>query len=165
MPPEKVEEYISKIDESCFQSFQPEIRYDILLDINRFLLEALKVGYEYAVYKFGDCCLDDSTAANIRARLSLAISGKVQSSCEKPPEASYAPEYLMSALGRSSFIGAYYISIASTIHNELIARIVLFFSSFSTFQVLLSKQANHYLENGQITEYLIDLTQKENQKV
>ena len=111
MPPEKIEEYISKIDESCFQSFQPEIRYDILLDINRFLLEALKIGYEYAVYKFGDRYLDDPTAANIRARLNLAISGKMQSSCEKPPEASYAPEYLMSSLGKSSFIGAHYISI------------------------------------------------------
>ena len=237
MPPEKIEEYISKIDESCFQSFQPEIRYDILLDINRFLLEALKIGYEYAVYKLGDrylddptaanirarlnlaisgkmqsSCekppeasyapeylmsslgkssfigahyisiastihneyavyklgdryLDDPTAANIRARLNLAISGKMQSSCEKPPEASYAPEYLMSSLGKSSFIGAHYISIASTIHNELIAHVVLFFSPVSAFQVLLSKQANLYLENGQIAEDFIDLTQKENQKV
>lgn len=165
MPLEKIEEYISKIDESCFQSFQPEIRYDILLDINRFLLEALKIGYEYAVYKFGDRYLDDPTAANIRARLNLAISGKLQSSCEKPPEASYAPEYLMSSLGKSSFISAHYISIASTIHNELIAHVVLFFSPVSAFQVLLSKQANLYLENGQITENFIDLTQKESQKV
>lgn len=134
MPLEKIEEYISKIDESCFQSFQPEIRYDILLDINRFLLEALKIGYEYAVYKFGDRYLDDPTAANIRARLNLAISGKLQSSCEKPPEASYAPEYLMSSLGKSSFIGAHYISIASTIHNELIAHVVLFFSPFAALR-------------------------------
>lgn len=125
----------------------------------------MKIGYEYAVYKFGDRYLDDPTAANIRARLNLAISGKMQSSCEKPPEASYAPEYLMSSLGKSSFIGAHYISIASTIHNELIAHVVLFFSPVSAFQVLLSKQANLYLENGQITEDFIDLTQKESQKV
>lgn len=71
----------------------------------------------------------------------------------------------MSSLGKSSFIGAHYISIAPTIHNELIAHVVLFFSPVSAFQVLLSKQANLYLENGQITENFIDLTQKESQKV
>ena len=121
--PEQIQNYISKIDESLFQELQPEIRYDITLDINRFLLEALKIGYEYALLKFGDAYWDDPTALKIRNRLNCAISGKMQDTCERPPEASYVPDYLMQGLSRTPLIGAHWISITSTLHNQLVAHI------------------------------------------
>ena len=158
--PEQIQNYISKIDESLFQELQPEIRYDITLDINRFLLEALKIGYEYALLKFGDAYWDDPTALKIRNRLNCAISGKMQDTCERPPEASYVPDYLMQGLSRTPLIGAHWISITSTLHNQLVAHIILFFNPVSSFQVLLSEQADCYLENGQILEDFVELPHK-----
>lgn len=158
--PEQIQNYISKIDESLFQELQPEIRYDITLDINRFLLEALKIGYEYALLKFGDAYWDDPTALKIRNRLNCAISGKMQDTCERPSEASYVPDYLMQGLSRTPLIGAHWISITSTLHNQLVAHIILFFNPVSSFQVLLSEQADCYLENGQILEDFVELPHK-----
>lgn len=155
--PEQIQKFVSKIDESLFQEFQPEIRYDIMLDTNRFLLEALKIGYEYALFKLGDSYWDDPTALKNRNRLNCAISGIMQDICEKPPEASYAPVCLMQELIRTPLIGAHWLSIASTLHNQLIAYIILFFDPVSSFQVLLSEQADRYLESGQILEDVIDL--------
>lgn len=158
--PEQINALVSKIDESKLRKFQPEIRYDITLDINRFLLEALKIGYEYALLKFGDAYWDDPTALKIRNRLNRAISGKMQDTCERPPEASYVPDYLMQGLSRTPLVGAHRLSITSTLHNQLIAHIILFFDPVSSFQVLLSEQANCYLENGQMLEDFIDLPHK-----
>lgn len=157
--PEQIQKFVSKIDESLVQEFQPEIRYDIMLDINRFLLEALKIGYEYALLKFGDAYWDDPTALKIRNRLNRAISGMMQDTCERPPEASYVPDYLM-RLSRTPLVGAHWLSITSTLRNQLIAHIILFFDPVSSFQVLLSEQANCYLENGQMLEDFIDLPHK-----
>ena len=74
-----------------------------------------------------------------------AISGKMQDTCERPPEASYVPDYLMQGLSRTPLIGAHWISITSTLHNQLVAHIILFFNPVSSFQVLLSEQADCYL--------------------
>lgn len=67
---------------------------------------------------------DDPTALKIRNRLNCAISGKMQDTCERPPEASYVPDYLMQGLSRTPLIGAHWISITSTLHNQLVAHII-----------------------------------------
>ncbi len=84
----------------------------------------------------------------------------MQDTCERPPEASYVPDYLMQGLSRTPLIGAHWISITSTLHNQLVAHIILFFNPVSSFQVLLSEQADCYLENGQILEDFVELPHK-----
>lgn len=115
---------------------------------------------EYALLKFGDAYWDDPAALKIRNQLNCAISGKMQDICERPPEACYVPDYLMQGLSRTPLIGAHWLSITSTLHNQLIAHIILFFDPVSSFQVLLSEQADCYLENGQILRDFIELPHK-----
>lgn len=147
IPLEQINCLISKIDSSCLKTIRPDIQFDITLDINRFLLESLKIGYEYASLKFGDAYLDDPTAVNIRKQLFRAISGEMCCTCEKPPEANLFPLQKGQDLDGSPVIHALFI--ASTLDNKLIAYIFLFFSPIFSYQVLLSLQADRYLENGE----------------
>ena len=119
----------------------------IFAETNRFLLESLKIGYEYATLKFGDAYLDDPTAVNIRKQLFRAISGEMCRTCEKPPEANLFPLQKVQDLVGSPVIHALFI--ASTLDNKLIAYIFLFFGPIFSYQVLLSLQADRYLENGE----------------
>lgn len=54
MPENVIQEALDKVDEMETHFSQPEIQYDATVEFNRFFLEALKIAFEYAVYKFGD---------------------------------------------------------------------------------------------------------------
>ena len=73
MTDEQIESEFKKIPNIKNAEYQPEIGYDITVEFNRFYMEALKIAYEYAIYKLGDIYLEDVTAKKIKEYLYRAI--------------------------------------------------------------------------------------------
>ena len=54
LPKNEIQDVLDKVNNIEFECFQPMVQYDCTIEFNRFYLEAIKIAFEYAVYKLGD---------------------------------------------------------------------------------------------------------------
>ena len=150
LKPEEQEKLLDQARKNAKEvSYVPQIRYEIEINLNRFFLEVLKIGYEYAVRALGERYLEDETAREIREFLYDAICGKLEEECPRPKQVMLFPEEWKEKMGRKQFPEKiHFIMMTHTCDNELVVVIVLFGDWNFSYVVLVSREANQYLDES-----------------
>ncbi len=144
MPEEVIQEKMSKIDEMKSQCYQPKVSYDITVELNRFFMEALKIAYEYAIYKIGDDYLEDSRAMEIQQYLKMAKDGEMKNKCDEFYGVSFLPKEIKAILQNVSDLNIHMLMLHPDRDKKLIAEIILFMEPMLSFSVLVSQNSNKY---------------------
>lgn len=148
LKPEEQERLLAQAPNSTEEvSYVPQIRYEREMDWNRFYMEALKIGYEYAVCVLGERYLEDETAREIRGVLHDAICGKFEQECPRPKQVGLFPKESQEKMAKLQFSSpVHLIGMAHTIDNGLIVLISLFGDWPFSYIVSVSKNADRYPE-------------------
>lgn len=157
------EKQIAKILENAVHdsnNYQPEIRYDFTVEFNRFYMEALKIAYEYAIYKIGTNYLEDATAQMIKNYLYKAIKGEMKEICMDCPNVCMSPQIIKDALQQVRGINCHMIFLHADAENKLIVDIVLFMESAFSFSVCVSEDADRYEIAKEFPVEVIDIIPK-----
>lgn len=136
-------------------------KQDAKLDLARFKLAAIKIAYEYAVEKLGESYTTDEGAAILRAYLKAGREGKkkftnneykiISERCHCGDSFTEIAEKV-AEIYRNMTGGCkikYMIYISRDGGDNLICGIRILDTSFLTFTVFLSKDANNYLNGGE----------------
>lgn len=129
-----------KVTPKCFQE---EIEYTIEIDFNRYMLEALKIGYEFAVYLLGNKYERDPIGEEIRAFLQKSINGDYAESCPHIPWVTLMDQSLF-RLFISLSSSSHFVLIHPNIQGFLCAEVSLLAYKGLSFSVLLSEKAIDY---------------------
>lgn len=120
----------------------PTVEFPFEIDINRFHLEAVKIAYEYALYKLGEIYMDDQRAIQIKELLFAAINGEMINKCDDIPFVAEPPREILDSLSKIEGSTYHLLMLFSDRENNLHACISLFMK-FS-FIVLISQNASKY---------------------
>ena len=126
LPKNKIQDALDKVDDIEFEYLQPMLQYDCTVEFNRFYLEAIKIAFEYAVYKLGDDYLKDSRAIEIQQLLKGAIDGKMKTECKNVPGVCLIYKELGKILETAKDLNYHMLMIYSNAENRLIAAVILF---------------------------------------
>lgn len=140
----KIQEALDKVDQTSTHYSQPEIGYDATVEFNRFYMEALKIAFEYAIYKFGDDYLMDSRAKEIQQYLKSAIDGKMKNECMSFQGVSLLNKEIGTKFSIAKNLNCHMIMICPDANNRLIAMISLFMEPALSFAVLISEDASKF---------------------
>ena len=157
VPNGKIHDALDKVDHAESDFFQPEIQYDITVEFNRFYLEALKIAFEYAVYKLGDDYLKDSRAIEMQQYLKSAIDGKMKSECRNITGVCLIHKEIGKVLGIEKNLNWHMIMIHPAAENRLIAEVILFMESLLSFSVLISEDASKFGISNSLLPEIIDV--------
>lgn len=144
MPPNVIREELNKVDQAKSHFSKPEIQYDFRVELNRFFLEALKIGFEYAVYKLGDDYLQDSRAMEIQKCLKDAIVGKMKNECSNISGVYFIPEEVSKILKKTINLNFHMLMIHPDAENQLIVQVILFMNPALSFSVLISQDTSKF---------------------
>lgn len=144
IPEEVIQEKLSKIDEMKSQCYQPKISYDITVELNRFFMEALKIAYEYTIYKIGYDYLKDSRAMEIQQYLKKAKDGEMKNKCDECYGVSFLHKEIKDILQNTNDLNIHMLMLHPDYDKKLIAEIILFMNPMLSFSVLVSQDANKY---------------------
>ena len=118
-------------------------------------MEAIKIAFEYAVYKLGDDYLKDSRAIEIQQLLKGAIDGKMKTECKNVPGVCLIYKELGKILETAKDLNYHMLMIYSDAENRLIATVILFMESSLSFGVLISEDASKFdISNSSLTEII-----------
>ena len=157
MPENVIQEALDKVDEMETHFSHPEIQYDATVEFNRFFLEALKIAFEYAVYKFGDNYLKDSRAIEIQEHLKNAIEGKMKKECTEFPGVSLLHERIRESLQSVCKLNCHMLMLHPDAENNLIAEVILFMEPALSFSVLVSNDAKQFYNSKEALVDIIDI--------
>lgn len=135
---------LDKLEKMESHFYQPEIQFDITIDFRRFFLEALKIAFEYAVYKIGEGYLEDPRAKDIQNHLKSAIDGKYKKECAEFSGVDLLPKEFRGILKNAIKVNAHLLMINSDAENKLVAEVLLFMEPALSFMVVLSDDASKY---------------------
>ena len=135
---------LDKLEKVESHFYQPEIQYDLTIDLRRFFLEALKIAFEYAVYKIGEGYLEDPRAKDIQKYLKNAIDGKYKKECAEFSGVDLLPKEFRGILKNAIKVNAHLLMINSDAENKLVAEVLLFMEPALSFMVVLSDDASKY---------------------
>ena len=144
-----IQDVLDRIDQTPSHFSQPEIQYDIEIDFNQFFLEALKIAFEYAVYKLGDNYLKDLRAIEIQKHLKCAIKGELKKKSVEFYGVCIAPEKISRSLERVKGLNCHLLMIHPNAENKLISEVFLFMEPILSFSVLISDDASQYCSSMQ----------------
>lgn len=144
MPGSVIEEALDKVDEVESHLFRPEIQYNATIECNRFYLEALKIAFEYAVYKLGDNYLKDRRALEIQEYLNNAIKGKIKKECIEFSGVSLIHEKIRESLQTACKLNCHMLMLHPDVADKLIAEVILFMEPALSFSVLVSNDAKQF---------------------
>lgn len=152
---QEITDILNKVDQTKSLFSQPEIHYDITIEFHRFFLEALKIAFEYAIYKFGSDYLKDSRAIEIQQYLKNAIDGKMKKECVGLSGVSFIQgEVLKEALKKIKW-NCHMIMIHPDSENKLIVEVILFMEAALSFSVLISNDASQFYNSSK--DELVDI--------
>lgn len=157
MPENVIQEALDKVDEVETHFSQPEIQYDVTVEFNRFFLEALKIAFEYAVFKFGDDYLNDSRAKEIQEHLKNAIEGKMKKECTEISGVSLIHEKIKETLPSVYKLNCHMLMLHPDAEDKLIAEIILFMEPALSFSVLVSNDAKQFYNSKKTLVDIIDI--------
>lgn len=157
MTDEQIESEFKKITNIKNEEYQPEIGYDITVEFNRFYMEALKIAYEYAIYKLGDTYLEDVTAKKIKHYLYRAIRGEMKEECEECPNVCLTPEFIGKMLSQAKGINCHMLFMHSDAQNKLIVQVMLFLNPIFSFSVCISENASQYEKAKELPVEIVDI--------
>jgi hypothetical protein len=120
-------------------------------------LEALKIAFEYAVYKFGDNYLKDSRAIEIQEHLKNAIEGKMKKECTEFPGVSLLHERIRESLQSVCKLNCHMLMLHPDAENNLIAEVILFMEPALSFSVLVSNDAKQFYNSKEALVDIIDI--------
>lgn len=122
---------------------QPKVNYKFEIHIDKLLLGALKIAYEYMYLVFGNQFYEDETAEEIRMVLYEATTGKFD---RKYSEMCFTPKYIIDICSRCKeiFPNAHILYLTKDVENKLIVNITLFGYDFFSFSICVSKYASKY---------------------
>lgn len=140
---EEIQTAINKLEKSESHFSKPEIQYNIEIDFNRFYMEILKIGFEYAIYKLGDDYLNDIRAKEIQNYLKEAINGKMKTKCKEFTGISSLYEDMQKLL-RQVKLNCHMLMIHPDMNNNLIAEVILFMNPMLSFSIFLSDDATKF---------------------
>ena len=143
-PEDKIREMLAKVDQTKSEFYKPTIRYDFTVEFNRFYLEAMKIAFEYAVYKLGDNYLEDSRAIEIRQYLKNAIDGKMKDECKNVSGVCCIQKEMEQALEIARNLNCHMIIMHTDVENKLIVEVILFGEPSVSFGVLISEDAGKF---------------------
>ena len=143
---DQIEETVSKIDKMDSKKYQPEVNYELEIDINRFKLEALKIAYEYAIDVLKDKYEKDPKCKEIREILQKGINGEYKEVCPDIPMVSQMDPTLFKTISRIPF-PCHVVMIHPDAQGYLIAQISLFVEECFSYSVLISEKACDYQVN------------------
>lgn len=138
-------------------TYQPKVRYDITIERNRFYMEALKIAYEYAVYKIGTNYLEDATAQMIKDYLYKAIKGKMKKVCLDCPNVCMTSQFIKDTIQQVREINCHMLFLHADAENKLIVDVVLFMESAFSFSVCVSEDASRYETVKKMPLEIIDI--------
>ncbi|MCM1114312.1 MAG: HNH endonuclease [Clostridium sp.] len=139
-----IEDVLKEVDKAERHSYQPKIQYDFVIEYNRFFMEALKIAFEYAVYKLGDEYLNDSRAIEIQQYLNNAIDGKMKKECKSFPGVSLIHNEIGKILKLYKDMNFHMLMIHPAVDNKLIAEVILFVNPALSFSVIISNDAHKF---------------------
>lgn len=139
-----IQKILSGIDETRSQYYQPEVSYDIAIELNRFYMEAIKIAYEYTIYKIGEEYLKDSRAMEIQRYLKKAIDGKMKNTCDEFFGVCVLPDEIKDKLPTVNDLNIHMLMLHPDRDRNLIAEIILFMNPMLSFSVLISQNACKY---------------------
>lgn len=140
---DQIEEAVSKIDKVDSKIYQPEVSYDLEIDINRFKLEALKIAYEYAIYVLKDKYEKDPKCKEIREILQKGINGEYKEVCPDISLVSQMDPTLFKMISMLPF-PCHVVMIHPDAQGYLVAQISLFVKECLSYSVLISEKACDY---------------------
>lgn len=157
IPENRIQEALNKVDQTDDHFFQPEVKYDSTVEFNRFFLEALKIAFEYAVYKFGNTYLQDSHAIEIQQYLKSAIDGKMKDECANFAGICLIHSQIKENLQVIRNLNLHILIIHPDAENKLIAEVILFMEPALSFSVLISKDASKFYNSKQPLFEIVDI--------
>ena len=107
-------------------------------------MEALKIAYEYAIYKLGNVYLEDKTAKTIKEYLYRAIKGEMKKECSECPNVCMAPEFISKILSNVKGINCHMLFLHPDAENKLVVQVMLFLNPIFSFSVCISENATQY---------------------
>lgn len=141
---EVIQAILKKVEMAESQIYTPKIEYDFSIDLNRFYLEALKIAFEYAIYKLGTDYLKDSRAKEIQQQLKYAIDGKMIKDSLIIKGVSFTPIQLQEVIKLAKGYYFHMLMLHTDAENNLIAEVILFMNPALSFCVLMSENANGF---------------------
>ncbi len=144
MTDEQIKNEFDKITNVKNAEYRPETGYDITVEFNRFYMEALKIAYEYAIYKLGNVYLEDKTAKTIKEYLYRAIKGEMKKECSECPNVCMAPEFISKILSNVKGINCHMLFLHPDAENKLVVQVMLFLNPIFSFSVCISENATQY---------------------
>ena len=154
MPESVIQEALRKVDEVESHFSQPEIQYDATVEFNRFYLEALKIAFEYAIYKLGDNYLKDSRAMEIQEHLKNALDGKMKKECTEFSGVSLIHKKIWESLQSVGKLNCHILMLHPDAEDKLVAEVILFMEPALSFSVLISNDAKQFYN---LKEALVDI--------
>lgn len=146
---------LDKLDQAKIRSSKPKIYLTIGVELTRFLLEPLKIAFEYAVIKLGDQYLKDLRAVEIQKYLQDAIDGKMTKGCPEFPGVFPMPKNLSKALKIAKNLNCHMVMIHPDDDNNLFAEVILFMESTFSFTVYLSDDASKFFDSNNLMDQSI----------
>lgn len=153
-----IQNALSMVEKTEIHSVCPEIRYDFTIEFNRFFAEALKIAYEYAIYKLGEAYLVDPRAQEIQQYLKSAIDGNMKKECIQPNGVNRLPDCLGEIIKKVSGINCHLLIIHRDAENKLVCDVILFMDPMLSYAVLLSDDASNY--NISYEQDIVDINTK-----
>ena len=154
----EIEELLSGM-EIREENYQPEINYNIDINLDKLLLGALKIAYEYMYLVFGNQFYEDETAEEIRMVLYEATTGKFD---RKYSEMCFTPKEIIALCSKYKEIcpNAHILYLIKDVENKLMVNITLFGNDFLSFSICVSKDASKYnLDKNRLV--IIDIVNQE----
>jgi hypothetical protein len=138
---EKIAELNQKANIEIHDTY-PKIFYTNEIDLNSLKLAALKIAYEYAIFRFGDLYYYDPIASKIRTILFNASRGLEYTQYDKM---GLSPSEITRHLKYNKYHNKHHMLI---IHcdgvNQLIIEVILFFEPALSFCICVSENASNY---------------------
>jgi hypothetical protein len=157
VPENEIQKTLDKVDQTESQFSQPEIQYDCTVELNRFYMEALKIAFEYAVYKLGDEYLRDSRAIEIQQYLKSAIDGKRKNECINFHGVCMTPKEISEKLEIAKNLNCHILMMHPDTENRLIAEVILFMEPALSFAVLISEDASKFYDSKCSLTEIVDI--------
>ncbi|WP_107602625.1 HNH endonuclease [Clostridioides difficile] len=125
------------------ECYQPKVSYSCEINIDKLLLGALKIAYEYMYLTFGEQFYEDKVGQEIREVLYEATLGKFN---KKYSEMQLMPKHIKDIYTPSNDIypNAHILSLVKDTANQLVLNISLFGCEALSFSVCVSKDASKY---------------------
>lgn len=140
----KVQEILEKVESTPIHSYRPTISYEFTIEPFRFYLEALKIAYEYMIFKVGDVYLNDETGRNIQDILNRAIKGEFEKSCPSIENVCLMPSEMYKLLSKSLPENTHFLIFHAIPNNKVVVDLSLFLQRAFSFSVLVSNNAEQY---------------------